>query len=475
MLIKKTRLLYSSKLLNSIIVKAKKQIFSIFRLSNLIFNVMKKVILNKIYRFFIPLIVIILLVGNNFNAEATTFQQEDSQQNTQSYTEFKGIIIDSNTKAPLAFADLTVNSTNIRTVANREGRFLLKVPNNLLDKMLTVSFLGYKTQEVLLKDLKNKNNKIALNISITELTQVRINIPKNAETLVRATLDREGNNYYNEPAIMTAFYRETIKKRNKNASLSEAVVKIYKQPYNSEKKDAIKLIKSRKNSNYSKLDTLAIKLQGGPFSTLYSDIIKYPEYIFAEDTFQYYDFSFEPSTQINNRKVYVVRFKQQPNVVSSLYDGKLFIDSETFALTSAEYKLNIENEKQAMDLFLRKKPRKVKISLIEALYRVDYQTKNGKWYYTYSNIQLAFKVKWKKKLFSSTYTLNIEMAITDWEKNTTGIMKPKNSLKPTIILGDEASGFSDPEFWGKYNIIEPEKSIESAIKKIIKQLKKVKP
>ena len=67
------------------------------------------------------------------------------------------------------------------------------------------------------------------------------------------------------------------------------------------------------------------------------------------------------------------------------------------------------------------------------------------------------------------------MAITDWEKNTTGIMKPKNSLKPTIILGDEASGFSDPEFWGKYNIIEPEKSIESAIKKIIKQLKKVKP
>ena len=279
---------------------------------------MKKVILNKIYRFFIPLIVIILLVGNNFNAEATTFQQEDSQQNTQSYTEFKGIVIDSNTKAPLAFADLTVNSTNIRTVANREGRFLLKVPNNLLDKMLTVSFLGYKTQEVLLKDLKNKNNKIALNISITELTQVRINIPKNAETLVRATLDREGNNYYNEPAIMTAFYRETIKKRNKNASLSEAVVKIYKQPYNSEKKDAIKLIKSRKNSNYSKLDTLAIKLQGGPFSTLYSDIIKYPEYIFAEDTFQYYDFSFEPSTQINNRKVYVVRFKQQPNVVSSL-------------------------------------------------------------------------------------------------------------------------------------------------------------
>jgi hypothetical protein len=38
---------------------------------------------------------------------------------------------------------------------------------------------------------------------------------------------------------------------------------------------------------------------------------------------------------------------------------------------------------------------------------------------------------------------------------------------------DKASGFSDPDFWGAYNVIEPEKSIEFAIKKIKKQLKKL--
>ena len=106
----------------------------------------------------------------------------------------------------------------------------------------------------------------------------------------------------------------------------------------------------------------------------------------------------------------------------------------------------------------------------EATYRVDYKTKNGKWHYGYSNIQAAFKVKWKNKIFSNTYTLDIEMAITDWIINATGDRKPDNSLKSSIILIDEASGFSDPEFWGEYNIIEPEKSIESAIKKIAKQL-----
>jgi CarboxypepD_reg-like domain len=435
---------------------------------------MKKEILNITMRFFISSLVLILSFGYLNTTQAANLLQDDIQQDAQSYSEFRGIVIDSKTKEPLIFADITVNSTNIRTVTNKEGDFLLKVPNNLLDKTITVSFLGYETRKISLLDLKNKKFQIALNVSITTLTQVKINIPKDAETLVRMTLNTRGEKYYNEPAIMTAFYRETIKKRKKNASLSEAVVEIYKQSYNSLKRDAIKLIKSRKNTNYSRLDTLAIKLQGGPFSTLYADIVKYPEYIFTEDTFPYYEFSFEPSTQINDRQVYVVKFKQLPNVVSPFYYGKLFIDSETFALTSAVYSLNVENRIQASELFLRKKPRKVTVYPTQAAYRVDYKTKNGKWYYGYSNIQLAFKVKWKNKLFSSNYTLNIEMAITDWENNTTGINKPKKSLKSTVILSDEASGFSDPEFWGKYNIIEPEKSIESAIKKIAKQLKRIK-
>ena len=65
------------------------------------------------------------------------------------------------------------------------------------------------------------------------------------------------------------------------------------------------------------------------------------------------------------------------------------------------------------------------------------------------------------------------MAITDWNLNTTTFKnKPKDRLKPNAILADQASGFADPDFWGAYNIIEPEKSIESAIKKISKQLKK---
>ena len=52
-------------------------------------------------------------------------------------------------------------------------------------------------------------------------------------------------------------------------------------------------------------------------------------------------------------------------------------------------------------------------------------------------------------------------------------VRPKDRLKSSVVISDEASGFSDPEFWGEYNVIEPDKPIESAIRKIKKQLRKL--
>ena len=67
------------------------------------------------------------------------------------------------------------------------------------------------------------------------------------------------------------------------------------------------------------------------------------------------------------------------------------------------------------------------------------------------------------------------MAVTDWEINTTDKrIRIKNRLRPTVIINDAISGFSDPDFWGEYNLIEPDKSIESAIEKIKKSIKKQK-
>jgi hypothetical protein len=168
-----------------------------------------------------------------------------------------------------------------------------------------------------------------------------------------------------------------------------------------------------------------------------------------------------------------VKFKQKEDNGVPLYYGKLYIDSETLALTNAVYGLNVSNRELSSRIYVRKKPRKAEVYPTEAKYRVNYRTTNGKWHYAYSNISLTFKVNWKGKLFNNTYTLSSEMAITDWEIYDTKLAKIRSKLiRPSTILSEKASGFSDPRFWGAYNIIEPEKSIESAIKKIQKQLKR---
>ena len=399
------------------------------------------------------------------------------QQNQQEdFKQYRGEVIDASTKKPLVFATLALDGTNISTITNTEGEFLLKIPSDKATGMLTVSFLGYKNKSLALSELRPNKNRIPLEVSVTQLLEVNINAPKDARALVKETLAKKGANYFDDPTLMTAFYRETIKKRRKNVSLSEAVVNIYKTPYNSLRRDAVELYKARKSTDYSKLDTVALKLQGGPFNALYVDIMKYPEYIFAEDLIEYYNFSFARSTRINDKLIYVINFEQRPGVNDPYYKGELFIDVENKILTSAIYTLNITNKDKAARLFVRRKPAKVDVWPTEVAYRVDYREKGGKWYYGYSNVLMEFKVNWKDRLFNSVYSMTAEMAVTDWERNSTGeLPKNKERIKKTIILGDEAIGFSDPDFWGEYNIIEPEKSIESAIKKIQRQLKRTKP
>ncbi len=421
------------------------------------------------------LAILLFLVGVTDTYNASAFYQE-TKQNEPVFTQYKGEILDAESKKPLVFATLSIVDSNISTITNTEGQFALKVSSDKREGKVVISFLGYKSKTVMLSSLSEEsNNKILMDVSFMELSGVNLSVPKNARSLVVETLQRKGENYFEDPTLMTAFYRETIKKRRKNVSLSEAVVNIYKSSYTSERQDAVQLYKARKSTDYSKLDTVALKLQGGPFNALFVDVMKYPEYIFDEEGIDNYVFSFDRSTRVNDKLIYIINFAQRSDIIDPLYQGKLYIDGENKILTSAIFNLNITDKDIASKMFVRKKPRNAKVWPTEVAYRVDYREKNGRWYYGYSNVLLEFKVNWDKKLFNSVYSMACEMAVTDWEKSINNqLPKNKDRMKSSIILNDEAVGFTDPNFWGEYNIIEPEKSIESAIKKIQRQLRRAK-
>jgi hypothetical protein len=55
---------------------------------------------------------------------------------------------------------------------------------------------------------------------------------------------------------------------------------------------------------------------------------------------------------------------------------------------------------------------------------------------------------------------------TNWENQDSKLQINNQKLSPYVIMSDKISNAADVDFWGEYNIIEPEKSIETAIKKI---------
>ena len=402
----------------------------------------------------------------------TTSQQVFSQDiEIADYTQFKGSVVDAKNKNPLEFATILVNSSNISTITNVDGEFVLKVPNTDLDKSVTISYLGYKNTVLPLSNFMANETIIKLEESLEKLPEVNI-ISKDPNSIIKKIMNNKQSNYFDEPVIMKAFYRESIKKRKTYASLSEAVVDIYKQQRGTQG-DYVVLNKSRKSTDYRKIDTLVIKLQGGPYNNLSMDMIRNENLFFTPDIFEIYKFTFDKMINIDNRNVYVIDFVQRPSIIEPFYQGKLYIDTDTFALVKTVFSLNLRNLEKAKKFFVKKKPQNADVIPIDTKYIVDYKQINGKWHYSYSRIELSFKINWDKKLFNSIYNVAIEMAITDWKDNDQDItVRNRDRMRRSVILTDQTSGFSDPEFWGELNVIEPDKSIENAIKKIQRNYKK---
>jgi len=404
-------------------------------------------------------------------AHSYYFQQNKNATNFE-YTDVKGEVVDAKSGDAISSAQLTVEGSNISTVTNSEGEFILKIPSDLMNSRVTVSFLGYQSKSISLNSFNSEFTTITLEESIEVLSEVSIFTAKDAKNLVASMLDKRGTNYFESPTKMTAFYREIIKKRRTNVSLSEAVVEIYKQPNGNSKKDLVSVFKARKSTDYDRLDTLALKLRGGPFNTLYIDMMKYSEFVFNSDNISEYKFNFSQPTKLNDRYVYVVDSEEVDKLLPRYY-GKLFIDVETHSLLKAAYKLNVDDKESAAKMFVKRKPNKATVYPIDVNYEIDYLQSGGKWYYGYGNALLEFKIDWDKRLFNSRYTLNSEMVVTNWE--TYNGENPKVSqdfIRPSVVMVDDISGFADDNFWGNNNIIEPEKSIQNAIEKIQRQLKK---
>lgn len=389
--------------------------------------------------------------------------------NAQEFYSVSGKVLDASSKRQLSYASLQLISTNISNVTNSEGSFLLKIPTILKSDTLLVSYLGYKSQKILLKHGIDQKITIMLNPSEINLKPITIR-PQDPYELVMMAINRIDRNYHVDHMQVTAFYREMIKKGGTYVSINEAVLDINKSAYGSFRMDQIGIYKARGNYDSNRIDTLMVKFQGGPHSALEIDVANDPflgvDPMVIKD---YYDFKMAPPVTIDNKYFYVIEFDQKPHLSDILFRGRLYIESESMAFARVEFNMNVEENPRANSFFIRKKPSKLKMDVVSAAYLVNYKVVNGIWNFDYSRTEVKFNAKWDKKWFRNTYTITSELASTEISDRQRKI-ENQNRIKSKDIMSAKVQDFTDQNFWGSYNIIEPDASIESVISRIIKQL-----
>lgn len=396
-----------------------------------------------------------------------------AQNNNPNLIVIKGKVVDQTTSEPLVFATIGIKNSNLATVSNSEGRFMIKIPREQSDATLQITFIGHESYEAPIHSFKeDKSITIKLKPVVVSLNELSV-FPNDPHIIINNVLDNIYKNYSTEPELMTTFYRETIKKRRHYTALAEAVVEVNKPSYANNRTEQVRMLKGRKGVNTAKMDTILFKLQGGAHSMLSIDIIKYPYAILSQEIQSVYNYGFESITLIDDEIHLIVNFKQKEHVEEPMFYGKLYVHAETMAISSASFHLNTENKSRASSLFIRKKPLGCDVYPEYANYMVNYRKQGDKWHYSYSRGEVNFKVNWKKRLFSTNYITSTEMAVTDREDVKTKNFKGDDRIKSNAIMSEAVSGFYDKDFWGEYNVIEPEKSITSAIKKIAKSIEKL--
>ncbi|HEX2394043.1 MAG TPA: carboxypeptidase-like regulatory domain-containing protein [Bacteroidales bacterium] len=390
---------------------------------------------------------------------------------TETVTDFKsikGLIIDSRTRKPLSYSNIFLNNKSTGTISNFLGRFELKLPSTADYDTLVISHIGYEVFTVPVAGIDTSALIVRLSSGKIQIREVVVK-PLDPIYIITKAVENIPKNYDRKPAVFTGFFRESTQQDNKNISLSEAIINIFKEPYTSPREDQIKIFKGRKGTNTNEKEFVEFIVQGGLYNTLQLDIVKNLPSFLDADYFALYEYQVERTILHFDRLTYVISFEQREGVKYPCYKGRVYIDVETLAIVGATFEMPETGMTYAAGIYVKKTPRKTGVKPLNASYQVFYRNYNNRWNLSNARSHILVRVRRKKDKrqdrFNSVFASISEFVITN--KDTVNVVRFKTDeiSKPRDIL-EEQIGETDYEFWGNENIIIPEEPLDRAILRI---------
>jgi hypothetical protein len=155
---------------------------------------------------------------------------------SSSQTILTGKIIDKKDKAPIAFANISIELSPVGTASDESGNFMLIIEPGLYSKIIKVSCIGYHNRYLKVDSLISVNNRRTAFIDLQPATYMLAEVmikekPIDPETLLNQAIGSIPNNYAQTQFNMEFYSKLTTSDSIQNPYVIETILLTYRKGY----------------------------------------------------------------------------------------------------------------------------------------------------------------------------------------------------------------------------------------------------
>ncbi|GEM_PF-5793303 len=373
------------------------------------------------------------------------------------------IVVNATTNQPLVYANIALEGTSIGTITNEDGYFKLKLKKSR-HRNLVIGFIGFEQKIFVSADIIP--DTIYLHPKTHLLDAISVVADGNVLNILTKAYRNIEKNYPQKTTKLIGYYREITKDSFDNyLNLSEGILDFVKSKYNKGYKGDRGQVKINKARTYffpetdtiSKLDFIATHFVAGN-----TDFVKKRSEFINPKFFDRYKFSLTSILMDGEREIYEIHFSTENGKLKGIAEGRLLIDSETYAYKEADIQLNEKGIRKRNALRFPGTPYKS----LAVSHKIRFQKLNDKWHLKHA----AFKGKGFDKSTKTTLLFLDDFAVNEVViEGVKAIPLAERISFGEVFIRQENNDF---DFFKEYSILEKEESLESQLKLITKDLEK---
>jgi len=251
------------------------------------------------------------------------------------------LFLDKESGLPVPHVHIVIKGENIGTISNAEGRAEYKIENRFLNRTITVSAIGYISQDILIKKLVNKRvNKIRLEKQVYTISPVTISKLVSKE-IVKSAIQNIQNNYPTENHYYSGYFRTAFKENENFVRYLEASVDVFDKGFHKRRGLYAKIDQLRKSDDFRQYKWY----EGNNYlaDCLFTDPIRFKEEIFDMDYIDYWNFEIKNVLRSDSSIVFDISFRSK-NTLNPKYKGNILIRKEDYAILQLDYNNNYDNK-----------------------------------------------------------------------------------------------------------------------------------